>query len=94
MYLYEFNLGGIEIENNRYNLKIVHQADTGFYDVNEEKKIRADSVDQFADSSVSTTRLFFVISKNDNGCPIQHVLKGNLKLPLRQKISAKKLMQK
>ena len=78
LYLYEFNLGGIETENNRYNLKIVHEADTGFYDVNQEKKIRADNVDQYADVSLSCTRLFFVISKNDNGCPIHHILNGNL----------------
>lgn len=86
LYLYEFNLGGIEIENDRYNLKIVHQADTGYYDANEDKKISKQNVDQFADSSVSSTRLFFVISKNDNGCPIKNILKDNLKAQDNTKI--------
>lgn len=79
LYLYEFNLGGIEVGNDKYNLKIVHQADTGYYDVVKDKKVSPENVEEFADSSVSSTRLFFVLSKNDYGCPIQNVLKGNLK---------------
>jgi hypothetical protein len=78
LYLYEFNLGSIKRDGDSYHFKIVHQADTGFYDVSKDQKTSIDNVDQFADSSVSSTRLFFVISKNDNGCPKHHILKGNL----------------
>ena len=78
LYLYEFNLGEIKRDGDSYHLKIVHQADTGFYDVSKKQKTSIDNVDQFADSSVSSTRLFFIISKNDNGCPKQNILNGNL----------------
>lgn len=78
MYLYEFNLGTIKVKDEEYHLKIVHQADTGFYDASADKRIKEDAIDQFADTSVSSTRLFFVLSKNDNGCPIHHILKDNL----------------
>jgi hypothetical protein len=78
LYLYEFNLGSIKRDGDTYHFKIVHQADTGYYDVSKDQKTSIDNVDQYADSSVSGTRLFFVISKNDNGCPKQHILNGNL----------------
>lgn len=78
LYLYEFNLGSIKRDGDSYHFKIVHQADTGFYDVSKDQKTSIDNVDQFAEVSVSSTRLFFVISKNDNGCPKQHILNGNL----------------
>lgn len=78
MYLYEFNLGSKTIEANDYHFKIVHQADTGFYDASIDKNISKLSSDQFGDVDGSKTRLFFVLSKNDNGCPMQHVLNGNL----------------
>jgi hypothetical protein len=78
LYLYEFNLGTIKMDQDEYHLKILHQADTGFYDANEDKKVSKVNADQFEDISISSTRLFFVISKNDNGCPIQHVLNGKL----------------
>lgn len=80
MYLYEFNLGEIAIDNvkDKYYLKIVHQGDTGFYDANEEMKISQLNADQFGDVNAAVTRLFFIISKNDNGCPEQHILNGNL----------------
>lgn len=78
MYLYEFNLGSITIEANDYHFKIVHQADTGYYDANADKKVGKIDVDQYGDASSSKTRLYFVLSKNDNGCPMQHILNGNL----------------
>jgi hypothetical protein len=78
MYLYEFNLGEKNFIENKYYFKIVHQADTGFYDVSQEKNIGIDEIDQFGDVSSSTTRLFFVLSKNENGCPIEHILKNKL----------------
>ncbi|RFC55012.1 hypothetical protein [Brumimicrobium aurantiacum] len=78
LYTYEFNLGRIDRGEDRYHFKIVHQADTGYYDANAEKKVGKINVDQFGDVNTSKTRLFFVLSKNDNGCPMQHVLNGNL----------------
>lgn len=79
LYLYEFNLGAIEIDSDKYNFKIVHQADSGYYDASADKKILKENTHQFADVHTSVSRLFFVISKNDNGCPMQHILNGNLK---------------
>jgi hypothetical protein len=80
LYLYEFNLGTIvKIGTDKYHFKIVHQADTGFYDARVDKKIMHENVQEFSDANMSVTRLFFVISKNDNGCPMQHMLNGNLK---------------
>ncbi|MCG1035514.1 hypothetical protein [Polaribacter sargassicola] len=78
MYLYEFNLGSINIDGDIYNFKIVHQSDSGFYDVSKDQKTSKDNVDQFADVSVSCTRLFFVISKIDDGCPMINILNGHL----------------
>jgi hypothetical protein len=86
LYLYEFNLGTIKIKENEYHLKIVHQADTGFYDAAQDKKISRVNADQFADVSKSLTRLFFVLSKNDNGCPIHHILNDNLNAENNTKI--------
>lgn len=79
LYLYEFNLGALEIGTDKYNFKIVHQADTGYFDASTDKKIARENVEQFSDVNSSLTRLFFVISKNDNGCPMQHILNGHLK---------------
>ncbi|WP_304016509.1 hypothetical protein [Nonlabens dokdonensis] len=79
LYLYEFNLGGIDLGENRFNFKIVHQADTGFYDASEFERVSPKNVDQFGDVNEAVTRLFFVMSKNDNGCPKKNILNGNLK---------------
>ena len=79
LYLYEFNLGALEIGTDKFNFKIVHQADTGYFDASVDKKIGRENVEQFSDVTNSLTRLFFVISKNDNGCPIQNILNGHLK---------------
>jgi hypothetical protein len=79
LYLYEFNLGGKEIDTDKYHFKIVHQADTGYYDATADKKMDKINVDQYGDASMASTRLFFVLSKNANGCPQQHILNGNLK---------------
>lgn len=78
LYLYEFNLGSIKRDGDSYHFKMVHQADTGYYDSSKEQKISIDNVNQYADVSTSTTRLFFVLSKNDDGCPKEHILNGNL----------------
>ena len=79
LYLYEFNLGAIEFGTDKYNFKIVHQADTGFFDASADTKFPRENVEQFADVNNAATRLFFVISKNDNGCPMQNILNGHLK---------------
>ncbi|WP_336126858.1 hypothetical protein [Mesoflavibacter sp. CH_XMU1422-2] len=77
-YLYEFNMGVLEVEQDKFYFKILHQADTGFYDANEMHEITKLNIDQFADEKKSQTRLFFIVSKNEDGCPIQHFLKDNL----------------
>jgi hypothetical protein len=79
LYLYEFNLGGKEINTDKYHFKIVHQADTGYYDATADKKMNKINVDQYGDASMASTRLFFVLSKNANGCPMQNILNKNLK---------------
>lgn len=79
LYMYEFNLGAIEIGVDKYNFKIVHQADTGYFDASADKRIDRGNAEQFADANSAITRLFFVISKNDNGCPMQNILNSNLK---------------
>ena len=79
LYLYEFNLGEIVIGADKYNFKIVHQADTGYFDASADQKIYRGNADQFSDASTAITRLFFVLSKNANGCPMQHILNSNLK---------------
>ncbi|WP_111710160.1 hypothetical protein [Lutibacter citreus] len=80
MYLYEFNMGeiGKETDIDKYHFRIVHQADTGFFDANDSKKIGKNDIDQFEHLEASTTRLFFVISKNENYCPLLGVLNENL----------------
>lgn len=85
LYLYEFNLGTIKIKDHDYNFKIVHQADTGFYDVRDQK-ISRDNADQFADVNVASTRLFFVLSKNVDGCPMKFILNENLSAQNNSKI--------
>lgn len=79
LYLYEFNLGAIQIGVDKYNFKIVHQADTGYFDASADKRIDRGNAEQFTDVNSAVTRLFFVMSKNDNGCPKHHILNSNLK---------------
>jgi hypothetical protein len=86
LYLYEFNLGAISIGPDKYNFKIVHQADTGYFDASADQKIYRGNADQFADASTALTRMFFVLSRNDNGCPLQHILNDNLKAQDSNKI--------
>ncbi len=78
MYLYEFNMGSKEIAGDTYNFKIVHQADTGFYDSKQIAVRSEPKVDHFGDLNNSETRLFFVISKNEDGCPLANILNDNL----------------
>lgn len=85
-YLYEFNMGALEVEKDKFYFKIVHQADTGFYDANYTSKISKLDIDQFADANTSQTRLFLVLSKNDDGCPIHHVLQSHLSAQNNSKI--------
>lgn len=87
LYLYEFNLGTIEVGSDKYHFKVVHQADTGFYDTSLDKKISAANAEQFEDVNNAKTRLFFVLSKNVNGCPKQHILKGNLSVQTTSRIN-------
>jgi hypothetical protein len=77
-YLYEFNMGNVDIEGKKYSFKIVHQADTGYYDANTNEKVTKRNVENFAEANTSQTRLFFVLSENANGCPIHNILSKGL----------------
>ena len=76
-YLYEFNMGNVEIGGKKYSFKIVHQADTGYYDASTNEKISKKNVESFANADISKTRLFFVLSENANGCPIKNILSNH-----------------
>lgn len=78
MYLYEFNLGYLEIDDIKYHFKLIHQADTGFYDVNDNQRTSKTNPSEFAASEKSECYLFFVVSKNTDGCPIERLLKDYL----------------
>lgn len=78
MYLYEFNLGAVSVKDDEYYFKILHQADTGYFDAHENENISKLNIDQFSESSQAKTRLIFVLSKNENGCPLQHILNEHL----------------
>lgn len=78
MYLYEFNLGSKIIDSNTYHFKIIHQADTGFYDTNHSEKISKTNLSQFASSEQSESYLYFIISKNSDGWPLEKLLKDHL----------------
>lgn len=76
-YLYEFNMGNVDIGGVKYSFKIVHQADTGYYDTSLNEKISKRSVESFANADTSKTRLFFVLSENANGCPLKNILQNH-----------------
>ncbi len=78
LYLYEFNMGQRKIGDDDYSFKIVHQADTGYYDKNKIEKINKADVEHYENASQSQSRLFFVFSKNENGCPLKHLLNAHL----------------
>jgi hypothetical protein len=86
LYLYEFNLGTIKFEGQEYHFKIVHQADTGFYDENQHAKISKKNPDQFGYVNNSSTRLFFILSENEDGYPVEKILHGNLAAEQKTKI--------
>ena len=78
MYLYEFHMGQKVIGEDKYWFKIVHQADTGYFDTKENVQINKIAVDKFERSEDSKSRLFFVLSKNEGNCPIHHLLGPHL----------------
>ena len=78
LYFYEFNMGTLKIKGNNYHFKILHQADTGVFDKWQNEKISKLNVEDFNESENSESRLFFILSKESNGCPIQHILKEKL----------------
>lgn len=86
LYLYEFNLGEIQIGADKYYFKIVHQADTGYFDASVDNKIDRGNAEQFANANSAVTRLFFVLSKNENGCPMRNILNDNLQTVNNYKI--------
>ena len=78
MYLYEFNMGNIKIGDDTYYFKIMHQADTGFFDSRKNVKISRLDVDEFHDLKSSKTRFIFIMSKNEDGFPISNILESHL----------------
>ncbi|WP_341199266.1 hypothetical protein [Croceibacter atlanticus] len=74
MYFYEFNMGVKKIDGNEYHFKILHQADTGYYDTNKNHKIPREDTEKFGDVRSSVSRLYFILSKNKSGCPIKNLL--------------------
>lgn len=77
MYLYEFNMGHREIGEHEYWFKIVHQADTGFYDKEKTERIQKTEIDQFETAEKSKSRLFLVLSRSE-GCPKKNLLSKHL----------------
>jgi hypothetical protein len=78
LYLYEFNFGIKKIEANEYHFKIVHQADSGYFDTRDRnnQKLAKLNVPKYSNTSEAHTRLIFVLSKNASGCPIEHILEA------------------
>ncbi len=78
MYLYEFNMGKREINGSTYYFRIIHQADTGFFDENDERKVSKLDIAKFNKVEASTTRLFLVLTKDKDGWPFQNLLDKSL----------------
>lgn len=78
MYFYEFNLGSKIIDNISYHFKVLHQADTGYYDASRAKKLSKQSISEFESASKATSRMFLILSREENGCPLEHLLNGKL----------------
>jgi hypothetical protein len=78
MYLYQFSAQPFKRNGNQYFFHLFHQADTGFYDVFEDtrdsKRLR---VADFGPVQNAKTRLFFVLSKNDESWPYAKILHNN-----------------
>ncbi|MBI6117952.1 hypothetical protein [Salegentibacter maritimus] len=77
MYLYEFNMGKREINGGTYFFRIIHQADTGFFDENEKTDISKLDISKFGNVEVASTRLFLVLTKDRDGWPFQKNLLDN-----------------
>lgn len=76
MYFYEFNLGSKIIDAKSYHFKVLHQADTGYYDAS--VKLSMQSINEFGSANKAISRMFLILSREENGCPLKHLLNGKL----------------
>lgn len=79
MYLCQFKSVEISIDQDNYYLQIIHMGDSGFFDLNNSTNADKAHVEKFYDISISDTKLLFTFSKNDNGAPLEKILKNRLK---------------
>lgn len=73
MYLYQFSASSKDFNGDKLTFHILHQSDTGFYDVSVDKKIDRRDVEAFNKVEDSQTRLFFALIKNRNGWPMEEL---------------------
>lgn len=71
LYFYSFKFKSKEIEGTRFTLRIIHQADTGFYDAGDQRLSKLD-IDKFKNVENSVSRLFLILSKVDEPNPIEN----------------------
>lgn len=72
-YFYSFKFTPKKIGENIFRFRIIHQADTGYYDVENSDLSKLD-IDNFNSVENSKTRLFLLLCKNDESFPMQNFL--------------------
>lgn len=83
LYYYDFYFGtdGIELnDGNVYHFRIIHLADSGYFDVAESENglnINEWEIDKFKSVEDSCSKLFFVLSRKD-GLSIVDIMKANI----------------
>ncbi|WP_081210521.1 hypothetical protein [Salegentibacter sediminis] len=77
LYFYSFKFSPIRIGEDIYRFRIIHQADTGFYD-NGDTKLSKLAIDNFNEVDESETRLFLILCKNDDSFPLKDFLPPHL----------------
>lgn len=77
LYFYSFKFSPIKIGEDVYRFRIIHQADTGFYDAGDANLSKL-AIDNFNEVDNSETRLFLILSKNDDSYPLKDFLPPHL----------------
>lgn len=77
LYFYSFKFSPKKIGEDIFRFRIIHQADTGFYDVGSSDLSKL-AIDSFNEVENAKTRLFLVLCKNDNSFPLQNFLPPHL----------------
>jgi hypothetical protein len=70
MYMYQFSACEKDFAGGKLFFHILHQADTGFFDISETKKINRTDIELFNPANDSQTRLIFALIKNNNKWPM------------------------